>query len=108
MHLIHTQRNGTHRFWEEHSTLLSFIFIHFFDFVYQFIEEATGITGIVGHGLGSNTNEVSIIRFSFPELFDSDICFVDTPGFNHTDLPDFEVLGMIADYLNKTYVMIND
>ena len=33
---------------------------------------------------------------------------MDTPGFNHTDLPDFEVLKKIADCLNKTYVMIND
>ena len=42
--------NGTHRFWEEHSTLPWYS-------VLQFIEEATGITGIACHGLGSNTNE---------------------------------------------------
>jgi len=59
---------------------------------------------MVGHSLGSNTNEVSIIRLSFPELVDSHICFVDTPGFNHTEIDDFDVLKMIADCFNNTYV----
>ena len=39
----------------------------------QFIEIATGIDGIAGHGLKSYTNEISVIKFSIPEIFDPDI-----------------------------------
>jgi len=71
---------------------------------YKFIELVTGLTGLVGHGLASFTNEVSVIKLSFPGLVDSDICFVDTPGFDDTDKSDVHIFKMISDWLNKTYV----
>jgi len=64
---------------------------------------ATGIEGIVGHSLESQTNEISVIKLSFPGIADSDICFVDTPGFDHTRQSDVEIFKMISEWLNNTY-----
>jgi len=65
----------------------------------EFIEMATGVTGLVGHTLASFTTEISVIRLSFPGL---DLCFVDTPGFDGTDKSDVNVFKMISDWLNST------
>ena len=64
---------------------------------------ATGITGIVGHSLESQTNEISVIKLSFPAIADSDICFIDTPGFDHTNKSDVHIFKMISEWLNNTY-----
>lgn len=69
----------------------------------SFIEVVTGIKGIVGHSLKSCTNEISVIKFSVPEILDSDICLVDTPGFDSTNKSEGDVLRMISDWLNNTY-----
>ncbi len=60
---------------------------------------ATGITGLAGHDLESCTNEISVIKLSFPGL---DLCFVDTPGFDDTNRSDVEILKMISDWLIST------
>ena len=60
---------------------------------------ATGVTGLVGHGLASFTTEISVIRLSFPGL---DLCFIDTPGFDDTHRSDVEIFKMISDWLNNT------
>ncbi|KAF8803880.1 hypothetical protein BYT27DRAFT_7171338 [Phlegmacium glaucopus] len=46
---------------------------------------------------------ISTIRISSPILVDSDIVFVDTPGFDHTNKTDIEVLKMVADWLESIY-----
>jgi len=65
----------------------------------EFIEMATGVTGLVGHGLASFTTGISVIRLSFPEL---DLCFVDTPGFDDTNKSDVDIFKMISDWLDST------
>jgi len=57
----------------------------------------------VGHGLESCTSEVSTVRLSFPEWIASDIVFVDTPGFDHTNKTEIDILKMVADWLKTTY-----
>ena len=56
----------------------------------------------VGHDLESCTTDIEIIRFQF---FDINVVFVDTPGFDDTHKSDVEILTMIADWLNTTYVL---
>ena len=60
----------------------------------------------VGHGLESCTSDISTVRLSFPEWIDSDIVFVDTPGFDHTNKTETDVLKMVADWLKTTYVIL--
>ena len=70
---------------------------------------ATGNKGLVevGHDLYSCTQEISIIRLSSRGVVDADICFVDTPGFDDLTRSDLDVLEMISDFLNKTYVIFD-
>jgi len=72
---------------------------------YKFIEAATGYTGIVGHSLESYTTGVSVFKLSFPELVDSDICFIDTPGFDDTLKPDDVIFRQLSDWILSTYVL---
>ena len=65
------------------------------------------MTGKAGHALESCTNDISIVKLSFPGLIDSDICFVDTPGFDDTRTSDSEILKMISDWLNNTSVILS-
>ena len=45
-----------------------------------------------------------MIKMTFPG---SNIVFVDTPGFdNNMDISDGDILKMISDWLEKTYVII--
>ena len=60
----------------------------------------------VGHGLESCTSDISTVRFSLPERIASDIVFVDTPGFDHTNKTETDVLKMVADWLKTTYVIL--
>ena len=71
---------------------------------------ATGREGGVGHSLESCTTEISVIKHILPELADSNIYFVDTPGFNNSDpgLSD-EIIGtMVSDLLSSLYVHLLD
>jgi hypothetical protein len=65
---------------------------------------ATGIDQGVGHDLQSCTTEISIVKFQCLERSDLDVVFVDTPGFDDTNKTDVQILEMIADWLNKTWV----
>ena len=65
---------------------------------------ATGVEGKAGHTLESCTSEISVVKLSFPGVVDSDICFVDTPGFDDTRTSSTEILKTIADWLNYTSV----
>jgi hypothetical protein len=56
----------------------------------------------VGHTLESCTSEISIVRLSLPEIVDSDICFVDTPGFDDTNKSDVDIFKMISGWLIDT------
>jgi GTPase Era involved in 16S rRNA processing len=58
----------------------------------------------VGHGLHSCTSDINAIRLSFPERVAGDIVFVDTPGFDHSHKTETDILKMVADWLNATYV----
>ncbi|KAF8811587.1 P-loop containing nucleoside triphosphate hydrolase protein [Phlegmacium glaucopus] len=68
-----------------------------------FINTIANSNVAVGHKLESCTSEISTIRISSPDLVDSDIVFVDTPGFDHTNKTDIEILKMVADWLKSTY-----
>src|SRR6266511_910706 len=84
------QHHGSHRCWEELCEYWRALFVYAFltSLKKKFIEMATGITGIVGHSLESKTNEISVFKLSCPGITDSDIYFVDTPGFDDTNKSD--------------------
>ena len=60
----------------------------------------------IGHGLESCTSAINTVRLSFPEQIASDIVFVDTPGFDHTNKTETDILKMVADWLKTTYVIL--
>jgi hypothetical protein len=67
----------------------------------QFIDLATGQGGgNVGHALHSCTKDVRSVRVPHP-VDGGPVVFVDTPGFDDTNMSDTEVLGMIAHWLEK-------
>ena len=68
----------------------------------KFINIATGVDAGVGHGLESCTSEIGIIKMAFPG---SNVVFVDTPGFDDTKRSDSDILKMISDWLEITYVV---
>jgi len=75
------------------------------DILTKFIEKATGIKGIVGDGLESSTQELSVFKFTLPEDDNSSTVFlVDTPGFDDTNRTDHDVFETISKWLIKTYV----
>jgi len=41
-----------------------------------------------------------------PELAYGDLVFVDTPGFDDTNMSDVDILKMVADWLKATYVFV--
>ena len=49
-------------------------------------------------------HERNICFQSIPELVDSDVWFIDTPGFDDTNKSEDDVFDMIAEWLNDTYV----
>ena len=69
----------------------------------QFITEATGVDTGIGHDLESCTSEIGMIKMSFLGYH---IVFVDTPGFDDTKKSDSDILKMISDWLEKTYVVL--
>lgn len=78
-----------------------------FDHRNKFIEVATGQRQLVdvGHTLFARTQDISVVKLS--SHVESDICFVDTPGFDDTNNSDFHTLKKISEFLNKTYVIID-
>jgi len=70
-----------------------------------FIECATGSPEHtkIGHALESQTQELVAIRCAHPTQADSNVVFVDTPGFDDTYRTDTEVLQQIAHWLTKSY-----
>jgi len=64
----------------------------------KFIEAVTGIRGTVNHGLTPAITGVTVTKIYFPEFIDSDIHFVDTPGFGGWE-PDADIFGMISERL---------
>lgn len=46
-----------------------------------------------------------MFRHESPERSDFKVVLVDTPGYDYIEPTDAEVLEMIADWINKTYVM---
>ncbi|KAJ8517865.1 hypothetical protein ONZ45_g5019 [Pleurotus djamor] len=55
---------------------------------------------LVGNGLKSQTSQVQPYKIKMGE---QKVILVDTPGFDDTNMTDTQVLGMIADWLQKTY-----
>jgi len=68
-----------------------------------FINKASGIEETeVGHGLESCTHQIQVVR-CFDREQNRQIVFVDTPGFDDTNISDFDILQVIADWLKLTY-----
>jgi hypothetical protein len=76
----------------------------YFNFPAQFINTATGGGCVVGHGLESCTEDITITKFQRLERSDLDIVFVDSPGLDNANKSDAEILDMIADWLKTTCV----
>ena len=53
--------------------------------------------------LESCTSEIGMIKMPF---LGHNIVFVDTPGFGDNKRSDSDILKMIADWLEKTYVVL--
>jgi GTPase Era involved in 16S rRNA processing len=73
-------------------------------FIKTVAKDSTNIA--VGHDLESCTSEISTVRLSFPEHIANDIVLVDTPGFDHTNKTETDILKMVADWLKTTYVIL--
>jgi len=56
----------------------------------------------VAHGWRSDTSEIRTVRAKHPTE-GYPVVFVDTPGFDHTNMSDMEILIMIAEWLVKAY-----
>ena len=65
----------------------------------KFVRKAAGIEKTeVGHGLA---HQIQIVRCLDTQQ-NRQIVFVDTPGFDGTNISDFDILQMIADWLKLT------
>ena len=68
----------------------------------QFINMVSGSDLAVGHGLNSCTADV---QQSPPFDFDGrQVSFIDTPGFDDTNVSDADILKMITLFLTQKYV----
>ena len=73
----------------------------------KFVEKAAGIEGLSTGGLGSTTKEISVFKFPFPGLVNSNICLVDTPGIDGRDRDSSDIFDIICVWFNKTYVLFS-
>jgi len=72
----------------------------------QFIKVATGSDEVqVGNSLESCTRASKVVRCRNP-FHDIDVSLIDTPGFDDTFRTDMEILRGIADWLEKTLVIL--
>ncbi|KAF5359868.1 hypothetical protein D9756_003459 [Leucocoprinus leucothites] len=67
----------------------------------SFISKATGRDIGVGHDLQSFTDDVRALRVRVPGT-NEDVILVDTPGFDDTHKSDYEILWLIAKWLEQT------
>ena len=68
----------------------------------QFINKAAGIEETeVGHDLKSCTRQIQVVRCLDAQQ-DRRIVLVDTPGFDDTNISDFNILQVVADWLKFT------
>jgi len=58
----------------------------------------------IGHGLKSCTVGVNAIRLTTDDPMCPAITFVDTPGFDDTEISDAETLDKVAQWLRKRCV----
>ena len=67
----------------------------------QFINKAAGLDETeVGHGLESCTHQIQVVPSRcFDKKQNRQIVFVDTPGFDDTNILDLDILQMVADRL---------
>jgi hypothetical protein len=73
----------------------------------QFINTATGQPDTaVGHDLESCTSEVRAVSCLHPDNSGRTVVFVDTPGFDDTNLNDTEILKAIANWLTAMYISL--
>jgi len=63
----------------------------------KFLRVATGLELVEG-------TKISAIRVSWPELSESDICFVDTPAFDHEKMTDGQIATTISEWSNEMCV----
>ncbi|KAK3950023.1 P-loop containing nucleoside triphosphate hydrolase protein [Pseudoneurospora amorphoporcata] len=67
-------------------------------FVTHFVD---GRDDIVGHGLQGYTHAIEVYKFAYSDSVN--VCLVDTPGFDDTNLSDGDVLRTVGAWLGKTY-----
>ena len=61
----------------------------------------TGQDIVIGHSLGSDTDEITSVKVSCPKRCDLDVVLIDTPGF-HDTRTDKDVAEAIEKWLNAT------
>jgi len=71
----------------------------------KFIEQASGIMGMAGHGLQSFTSEISVFKFQDPTGVD--LYLVDTPGFDDMNKSDLEIFKLLSKWLIKRYMVVD-
>ncbi|KAG5638660.1 hypothetical protein H0H81_011212 [Sphagnurus paluster] len=70
----------------------------------QFINAATGQNSVlVGDELESCTQDVEAVTCPHPDGSGRNVIFVDTPGFDDTQITDYVVLQRIANWMKETY-----
>ena len=68
----------------------------------QFINKAVGLEeNELGHGSESSTHQIRVVR-CFDKKQNRQIVFIDTPGFDDTNISDFDILQVVADWLKLT------
>jgi len=68
----------------------------------QFVEKVTGKTGL---RKASPATKVSELRVSLPEFPGTEICFIETPGFDDSEEIYIDIFKMISEWLKQLYVL---
>ena len=78
----------------------------------QFISKAMGIDVGIGNSLASCTSTINTFRLPPPVkgsplacLGTAKVVLVDTPGFDDTNKPDYEIFAMVAQWLKDVSVI---
>jgi len=73
--------------------------------IFQFIEKVTGRTGLSGPGKAHHEKDVLEFKVSLPEFGGSEICFIETPGFDDSEEVYIDVFKMVSEWLKQLYVL---
>ena len=68
---------------------------------FQFIEKVTGRTGLSNPRKAHYTEDVSEFVISLPEFGGSEICFIETPGFDDSEEIYIDIFKIVSKWLKQ-------